>query len=236
VSASRQAAEQGWSGLFGDHADAWAELWRSDIVVGGSPDLQAWVRSGLYGLLSSIRAGGEDSITPVGLSSDNYAGLIFWDAEIWMYPSLLLMHPQIAESVIEYRRKTAAGARANAESLGYQGLFYPWTSAGTGDLDSECHSVDPPHCVTQIHLQGDIALATWQYYLATGDTEWLRSEGWPLLQGIAEFWAGRVTDNGDGSYSITNVAGPDEYSNGVTDGVYTNAVAATALRQATRAA
>ena len=128
------------------------------------------------------------------------------------------------------------GARTNAMRLGYQGLFYPWNSASSGDLATECHSVDPPHCITQIHLQGDIALAVWQYYLATGDTAWLRGHGWPMLSGIAQFWAGRVTANADGSYSINNVAGPDEYSNGVNDGVYTNAVAATALRAATSAA
>jgi trehalose/maltose hydrolase-like predicted phosphorylase len=67
-------------------------------------------------------------------------------------------------------------------------------------------------------------------------TSWLRDRGWPLLKGLAEFWAGRVSANSDGSYSIENVAGPDEYSNGVNDGVFTNGVAATALRNATRAA
>ncbi len=153
-----------------------------------------------------------------------------------MYPALLLTHPEVAKSIVEYRYRTMPGARANAKRLGYQGLFYPWNSASNGDLATECHSVDPPHCITQIHLQGDIALAVWQYYLATGDTAWLRGHGWPMLSGIAQFWASRVTANADGSYSITNVAGPDEYSNGVNDGVYTNAVAATALRAATRAA
>ena len=236
VAASQDAAQRGWSALLASHAAAWADLWRSDIVLPDRPDLQAWIRSGLYGLLSSIREDQDNSISPVGLTSDNYAGLIFWDAETWMYPGLLLLHPGIARSVLEYRYRTLPGARANAQRLGYQGVFYPWNSASNGDLATECHSVDPPHCVTQVHLQGDIALAVWQYYLATGDTAWLRARGWPMLQGIAQFWAGRVTGNGDGSYSIDNVAGPDEYSNGVRDGVYTNAVAATALRNATKAA
>jgi trehalose/maltose hydrolase-like predicted phosphorylase len=235
VAASQAAAQQGWSALLAGHAAAWAELWRSDIVLPDRPDLQAWIRSGLYGLLSNIRQDEDDSISPVGLTSDNYAGLIFWDAETWMYPGLLLLHPEIAKSILEYRYRTLPGARANAQQLGYQGVFYPWNSASKGDLATECHSVDPPHCITQIHLQGDIALAVWQYYLATGDTTWLRTRGWPMLQGIAQFWAGRVTANGDGSYSINNVAGPDEYSNGVRDGVYTNAVAATTLRNATKA-
>ena len=236
VSASQQAADDGWSALSSAHVAAWDALWRSDIVLPGRPDLQQWVRAGLYGLLSNIRQGEDESISPVGLTSDNYAGLIFWDAETWMYPALLLTHPEIAKAVVEYRYRTLPGAQANAQRLGYQGLFYPWNSASNGDLATECHSVDPPHCVTQIHLQGDIALAVWQYYLATGDTAWLRTHGWPMLKGIAEFWAGRVTANRGGSYSINNVAGPDEYSNGVNDGVYTNAVAATSLRNATRAA
>ena len=235
VAASQNAAAQGWPAVFAGHVAAWSDLWQSDITVANQPDLQNWIRSSLYNLWSSIRGGTDNSISPVGLSSDNYAGLIFWDAETWMYPSLLLMHPDIADSVISYRQKTLPGALKNAAKNGYQGTFYPWQGAGTGDLDQECHSVSPPHCITQIHLQGDIALAVWQYYLASGDTTWLRNH-WSILSGIAQFWAGRVTANSDGTYSIQNVAGPDEYSNGVADGVFTNAGAATALRNATRAA
>ena len=192
--ASRGAAALGWRQLLARHALAWRTLWRSDIVVAGRPELQAWVRGSLYALLASARQGQAYSVGPAGLSSDNYAGLIFWDAETWMYPGLLLLHPDIARSMLEYRYQTMSGARANAARLGYQGIFYPWTSAGAGDLPSECHSVDPPHCRTQVHLQGDIALAAWHYYLATKDAAWLRSRGWPLLKGIAEFWASRVTE------------------------------------------
>jgi trehalose/maltose hydrolase-like predicted phosphorylase len=235
VAAAQTAAGKGWSTLYNAHADAWGDLWRSDIAVSGEPELQDWIRSNLYALWSSIRAGSDNSIAPAGLSSDNYAGLIFWDAETWMYPSLLAMHPDVAESVIELRSKTLPEARQNAAELDYAGTLYPWNGAGTGDLATECHSVDPPHCETQIHLQGDIALATWQYYLATGDAAWLRAH-WPILRGVAEFWASKAEANGDGTWSIDNVAGPDEYSNGVRDGVFTNAGASLGLRNATRAA
>ncbi|MGW7488526.1 discoidin domain-containing protein [Streptomyces sp. NPDC054786] len=234
--ASRRAADRGWNALFARHTAAWQRLWRSDIEVKGKRALQSWVRSAQYGLLSSTRAGSANSIGPTGLTSDNYAGEVFWDAETWMYPGLLASHPELARSIVDYRYKTRAGARANAEKLGYKGLFYPWTSGSKGDLWNECHSWDPPHCKTQNHLMGDISLATWQYYLATKDTAWLRSRGWPVLKGIAEFWASRATRNADGSYSVKNVAGPDEYSNGVNDGVFTNAGAATALRHALRVA
>ncbi|MFI9046610.1 discoidin domain-containing protein [Streptomyces sp. NPDC053427] len=234
--ASLRAADRGWDALFARHTAAWRRLWRTDIEVKGRRELQSWVRAAQYGLFSSTRAGNRNSIGPTGLTSDNYAGEIFWDAETWMYPGLLAGHPRLARSIVDYRYRTMAGARANARKLGYDGLFYPWTSGSKGDLWNECHSWDPPHCRTQNHLMGDISLATWQYYLATKDTAWLRSRGWPVLKGIAAFWASRATRNPDGSYSIKNVAGPDEYSNGVTDGAFTNAGAATALRHATRAA
>ncbi|WP_446039910.1 discoidin domain-containing protein [Streptomyces sp. SID1121] len=234
--ASRRAAARGWRGLFDANAAAWAPLWAADVSVPGHPDLRAWLRAAQYGLLTSAREGGGDSIAPTGLSSDNYAGLIFWDTETWMFPGLLVTRPELARSVVEYRHRTRAGAAENAEKLGFEGLFHSWTSGGRGELWTECQSWNPPHCVTQNHLQGDIALAVWQYYVATGDRGWLRERGWPLLKGSAEFWASRVTANTDGSYSVKEVAGPDEYSNGVTDGVFTNAGAATALRHATRAA
>ncbi|WP_369356864.1 discoidin domain-containing protein [Streptomyces sp. cg2] len=234
--ASRRAADSGWADLTARHRAAWQKLWRSDIEVAGQPELQSWIRSAEYGLLAATRRGSANSIGPTGLTSDNYAGEIFWDAETWMYPGLLATHPDLARSIVDYRYRTRDAARANARRLGYQGLFYSWTSGGTGDLWTECHSWDPPHCKTQNHLMGDISLAAWQYYLATKDTAWLKSRGWPVLSGIADFWASRATRNADGSYSIKNVAGPDEYSNGVDDAVFTNAGAATALRDAARAA
>ncbi|WP_237773406.1 discoidin domain-containing protein, partial [Streptomyces luteocolor] len=235
-SASRRAAALGWDALFASHAAAWRALWTSDIEIPGHRDLQLWARSAQYGLLSATRPGARDSLAPAGLTSDNYAGMIFWDAETWMFPALLATRPAFAEPVLAYRHATSGAARENARRTSVKGLFFPWTSASRGALWSECQSWYPPHCVQQNHLQGDIALAAWQYYLATGDRAWLRERGLPLLRGIAEYWTSRTTRNPDGSLSLQNVAGPDEYSNGVTDGVYTNAVAVTALRAAADAA
>ncbi|MFJ3893584.1 glycosyl hydrolase family 65 protein [Streptomyces sp. NPDC090083] len=231
-----RAARRGWDALLASHTAAWRALWASDIEVPGHPDLQLWVRSAQYGLLSALRSGARDSIAPTGLTSDNYAGMVFWDAETWMFPALLATHPDLARPVLEYRYRTRTAAAENAAKTAVKGLFFPWTSASHGRLWNECQSWQPPHCLTQNHLQGDIALAAWQYYLATGDRTWLRTRGRPLLDGLARYWTSRATRNTDGSYSVKEVAGPDEYSNGVDDGVYTNAVAATALRAATDAA
>ncbi|MFI6641516.1 glycosyl hydrolase family 65 protein [Streptomyces sp. NPDC050504] len=234
--AAQRAAKRGWRTMSAANAAAWRDLWRARIDVPGAPELQTWVRSAQYGLFAGSRARSANSIAPAGLTSDNYAGMVFWDAETWMFPALLATRPDLARTVVDYRFRTRGAAARNAAELGLRGLFYPWTSGSAGDLWTECQSWNPPHCVTQIHLQGDIALAVWQYWQATGDLAWLRGRGWPLLKGIAEFWTSRAVRNPDGSRSIKDVAGPDEYSNGVDDGVYTNAVAATALRHAASAA
>ncbi|MGY0492021.1 discoidin domain-containing protein [Streptomyces sp. WG-D5] len=237
VRASRRAAAAGWRALRRGHDAAWRQLWAADIETPGRRALQEQLRASQYGLLSSLRPGARDSIAPTGLSSDNYAGMVFWDAETWMFPSLLATRPELAEPVLEYRYRTRGAAADNALRTSQKGLMYPWTSASSGALWKECQSWNPPHCVTQNHLMGDIALAAWQYYQATGDRDWLRERGWPLLKGLATYWSSRATPNEkDGSYSVKDVAGPDEYSNGVDDGVYTNAVAATSLRDATKAA
>ncbi|WP_372347528.1 glycosyl hydrolase family 65 protein [Streptomyces sp. KL116D] len=223
------------------HTAAWRELWASDIEIPGT-GLQDQVRAAQYGLLSSLRAGARDSIPPTGLSSDNYAGMVFWDAETWMFPSLLATRPELAEPVLSTATAPARPPPTTRPRLAIrEGAHVPLDEREFGlALWNECQSWYPPHCVIQSHLQGDIALAAWQHYQATGDRTWQRERGWPLLKGLAAYWTSRVTKNAEGggrtTYSIKDVAGPDEYSNGVDDGVYTNAVAATSLRAAAKAA
>ncbi|MFG1792697.1 discoidin domain-containing protein [Nocardia sp. NPDC049149] len=233
--AAWRAAFKGWPRLLASTAAAWRDLWAGDIELPGRADLQRSARAALYSLYANTAARQDNSISPVGLGSDEYAGQIRGEAERSMLPALLQFVPESARSLLEYRFRTLPAAKANARRLGLRGALYPLTSGSRGDLD-ECRGWAPPRCLTQIHLQGDISLAVWRYYLATGDKHQLRTRGWPIMQSIAEFFASRVTPNPDGSFSLENVAGPDENSNGVNDGVYTNAVAALALRNAAQAA
>ncbi len=231
--AARTAARTGAAGVVAESAKAWRDLWRSDIRVAGQPDLQRRIRAAMFYLLASSRQGVDWSISPVGLSSYGYNDHVFWDAETWMYPSLLAQHPGVASTVVDYRYRTRDGARRNARETGYSGLRYAWESALTGD------EVTPTWAETrelEQHVTADVALGQWQYYLATGDRRWLRERGWPVLRGAAQFWAGRAEPNGDGTYSITDIEGPDEHNWPVDDSVYTNVGAATTLRIASRAA
>jgi trehalose/maltose hydrolase-like predicted phosphorylase len=227
----QEAAATGWGSLIQASDNDWAALWKARVTVPGQPALQEAVNSSYYLLYASLRAGEDYSIPPSGLSSDNYGGEIFWDADTWMFPSLLALHPDLAKSIVMFRYDTKAAAEANAAGAGYKGGDWAWDNGPTGT----CGGLAP--CANyEDHLQSDIALAQWQYYEATGDTTWLRDYGYPVLEDIAEFWASRVTLGSDGKYHIDDVTGPDEYTAGVNDESATNAGAIIALRDAVAAA
>jgi trehalose/maltose hydrolase-like predicted phosphorylase len=238
---SSRAAATGFGPLVAANTAAWAALWRGRIDVLGDPTLATDVNASEFYLWSSTRAGVNWSISPAGLSSNGYAGHIFWDAETWMYPSLLAQHPDVAAGINAYRKQSygydrLAEAERHAAETGYRGARYPWESALDGT-----EQIPPPVSVNseglfEQHITADIALAQWQYYLATGDRQWLASQGWPVLSQTAEFWASRVTKGADGKYHIDNVTGPDEENPDVNDEVYTNVAAKTTLEMATAAA
>src|SRR5215211_9078041 len=117
---SAGADSTGFDGLLAESQRAWADRWQSDIVLPDDPTLQRQIREAQFYLQESIRPGTDWSISPVGLSSSGYNDHVFWDAETWMYPSLLLLHPDVASSVVNYRANTIAGARANAQATGYR--------------------------------------------------------------------------------------------------------------------
>ncbi|MGQ4516487.1 carbohydrate-binding protein [Streptomyces sp. DW26H14] len=227
------AADQGWAQLVAQHDAAWAALWKPNVDTGSDAGLQADVNMSYYTLYSSLRAGTSWSIPPAGLTSLDYNGDIFWDADTWMFPSLLAFHPELAKSLVMFRSRTRARAEADAKTNGYAGGIWAWDNGPGG----ACGDLGHPMCVTfEDHLESDIALAQWQYYQATGDTTWLKDDGFPVLKDVAEFWASRVTRGADGQYHIEGVTGPDEYHEHVTDNATTNAGAVVALRSAAAAA
>ena len=231
--ASRDAADLGYLGLRRASDAVWARLWRSDIVVSGDARLQRQVRASFFALLASVRSDTPWAPSPGGLSSDGYNGHVFWDSETWMYPSLLATEPTIARASLRYRFDRLRAARANATKTGGRGARYPWESALRGSEETPAFAKTGK---LEIHVNADISLAVHQFWLATGDRHWLATRGWPMLKGIANYYADRATRNADGSYSIRDIIPPDEYAEGVDDSVYTNMSAARALRFARAAA
>ena len=230
------AARAGFDTLRNENDAAWAALWNGRIDVVGNDALATGVNASEFYLWSSTRAGVDWSISPAGLSSNGYGGHIFWDAETWMYPSLLAQHPDLAAGINAYRYDRLGAAEQHAAATGYDGARYPWESALDGT-----EQIPPPASVNseglyEQHITADIALAQWQYYLATGDKSWLAQRGWPVLSQAATFWASRVTLGSDGKYHINGITGPDEENPDVNDEVYTNVAAKTILDDAVQAA
>ncbi|HEU4649143.1 MAG TPA: hypothetical protein VFS33_08795 [Gemmatimonadales bacterium] len=228
------ARVRGYARLAIANAAAWQRRWATDIEVQGNPELQRVVRSMLFYLLCSADSGTRLGIPPMGLSSGGYYGHIFWDSDTWMFPTLVVTHPDIARSLVTFRQRTLAAARTNAIANGYRGAMYPWEADERGEETTPHFAVQ--NAKSEIHVTGDVALAQWQYFLATGDSAWLARDGYPVIRETADFWVSRaVHDPADGRYHIKNVVSVSEGLIGVTDDAYTNAVARKNLEIAVRA-
>ncbi|MBS1916811.1 MAG: glycoside hydrolase family 65 protein [Bacteroidetes bacterium] len=224
---------QGRDRLIEFHDKAWDELWKSDIVINGDAQAQQDVHSMMYHLYSFVREGTNYSPSPMGLSGLGYNGHVFWDADLWMFPALLVLHPELAKSLIDYRYERLEEAKRNAFSHGYKGAMYPWESAGTGVEETPVWALSGPF---EHHITADVALAAWQYYCVTQDKNWLKEKGWPILSATADFWSSRVERNGAGHYDINNVVAADEWAENVDNNAFTNAAAKANLQNATAAA
>src|SRR5688500_17001227 len=215
------------------HNEAWDKLWKSDIMIDGDEQSQQDVHSMLYHLYSFSREGTAFSLSPMGLSGLGYNGHVFWDTELWMFPSILVLHPEIARSLIEYRYQRLEAAKKNAFAHGYKGAMFPWESAETGVEETPVWALSGPF---EHHITADIALAAWNYYCVTQDKTWLRDKGYAILSATADFWASRVERNGPGKYDIKNVVAADEWAENVDNNAFTNAAAKSNLQFATEAA
>ncbi|XP_074128610.1 protein-glucosylgalactosylhydroxylysine glucosidase [Sminthopsis crassicaudata] len=222
--------------LYSSHADAWRALWAECALdLAGPLHLRRALRGCLYYTLSALPPPGAREpflgLSPGGLSNGSrdecYWGHVFWDQDLWMFPSILLLDPEAARSILEYRVRTLAGALLNARELGFQGAKFAWESASSG------REVCPEEVygAQEIHINGAVALAFQLYYQTTQDRRLFQEEGgWEVVSAVAEFWCSRVTWCAqEQNYHLRGVMPPDEYHSGVNNSVYTNVVARTSL-------
>jgi trehalose/maltose hydrolase-like predicted phosphorylase len=230
-----EARTAGFEALLGKQRAAWGDLWRSDIVIDGDARAQTAVHSDLYYLLATSTA---DTRWPMGACglTPGYTGHAFWDSDSWIFPALLLLHPERAKSLVMFRSHTLPTAQARAQARGLKGAKYPW------EADAENGTEQTPHFAyvlgeREIHVNADIAIAQWQYWLATHDRDWLKKYGWPVMRNVADFWASRASWNSDKHrYEIVHVTSVAESYNDVPNDTFTNVSAQKALNIAAAAA
>jgi hypothetical protein len=233
--AAVHARDEGLASLQAASVAAWHALWRSDVRVGGNAGLQRTIHSDLFYLLENSAPDTSWPAAACGFSA-NYFGHVFWDNDFWVFPPLLLLHPERARSLIAFRQRTLSQAVDRARAHGFAGAMYPWESDPWSGED-----VTPTFAAEnadrEVHVNGAVSLAQWQYYLAEGDLSWLREHGYPVIKAVADFWTSRVTrSGGTARFGVLDVTSPEEDYTHVDNEIYTNAVARRSLLAAVAAA
>ncbi|XP_039765165.1 protein-glucosylgalactosylhydroxylysine glucosidase [Pararge aegeria] len=226
--------------LFEKHVEQWGRLYKQGgLEIEGNLQLAKIVNGIWYYFLSSLPS--EEShfpldrffgLSPTGLARggtfDDYEGHSFWDTEMWMFPPILVLYPQYARQLLQYRLDNAYVAAELARITGSKGYRFPWESAYTGsEVTQPCC---PDVAEFEQHITACIAFAARQYLSMTRDEDWLKHGGCSIVTNIADFWASRAVINySSGLYDIANVMGPDEDHSNVTNSVFTNVVAGYSL-------
>ncbi len=239
------ATQTGRAATIRAHEEAWKARWLgSDVVIEGDARAQHAIRFAIYHLNSAGNGADEQvSIGARALTGEDYHGHVFWDTEIFLLPFYTMTLPKVARALLMYRFHRLAGARAKAARMGWQGAFYAWESAGTGDEVTPEQVVTADGTIVKIlsgqeeeHISADVAYATWHYWWATGDDGFLCDAGAEILFETARFWASRAGLEADGKRHIRGVEGPDEYHEHIDDNAYTNAMARCNIRRAVEVA
>ncbi|MGM9904244.1 MAG: glycoside hydrolase family 65 protein [Enterococcus sp.] len=212
-----------------EQTNAWAKRWElADVVIEGDDEAQQGIRFNLFQLFSTYY--GEDerlNIGPKGFTGEKYGGATYWDTEAYAVPLYLaLADPKVTKNLLKYRHNQLPQAIHNAQQQGLRGALYPMVTF-TG---VECHN-EWEITFEEIHRNGAIAYAIYNYTNYTGDTTYLKQEGLEVLTEIARFWADRVHfSKRHNKYMIHGVTGPNEYENNINNNWYTNTIATWVLR------
>ncbi len=209
-----------------DHKQAWLSNWENnDIVIKGDVAAQQGMRFNILQLFQTYDGSDERlNIGPKGFTGEKYGGCTYWDTEAYCLPFYLsTAKPSVARSLLVYRHNHLQKAIENAEKLGFTdgAALYPMVTMN----GEECHN-EWEITFEEIHRNGAIAFAIYDYIRYTGDESYLAEYGLEVLLGIARFWSQRFQYSADKqAYVMLGVTGPNEYENNVHNNWYTNYIA-----------
>jgi maltose phosphorylase len=225
------AVGRGFDGLMADQVAAWSEKWeKSDIVINGDDTAQQGIRFNIFQLNQTYT--GEDerlNIGPKGFTGEKYGGSTYWDTEAFCLPFYLCSADQkVARALLIYRYKHLPKAIENAEKLGFTNgaALYPMVTMN----GEECHN-EWEITFEEIHRNGAIAYAIYNYVRHSDDRDYLADYGLEVLIAVSRFWSQRTSwSEIKKQYVILGVTGPNEYENNVNNNWYTNSFAVWTLR------
>ena len=225
-----QAMDTGFERLFDEHKAVWKENWaHSDIRIEGDTTAQQAIRFTIYQLNQTYTGRDERlNIGPKGFTGEKYGGSTYWDTEAYMIPFYLsTAREEVARNLLVYRYKHLQKAIENAKKLGFTdgAALYPMVTMN----GEECHN-EWEITFEEIHRNGAIAFAIYNYVRYTGDRAYLASHGLEVLIAISRFWRQRVNWSGEKEkYVMLGVTGPNEYENNINNNWYTNKMASWTL-------
>ena len=222
----RSALAKGYDQMLQDQIDAWAKIWEmSDITIDGDVKAQQGIRFNIFQLNQTYL--GKDSrlnIGPKGFTGEKYGGSTYWDTEAYCIPFYMATKDQeVARNLLTYRYNQLDKAIENAAKLGFTNgaALYPMVTMN----GEECHN-EWEITFEEIHRNGAIAFAIFNYYRFTGDYSYIPEKGLEVLIAIARFWHQRASfSTHKNQYVILGVTGPNEYENNVNNNFYTNFIA-----------
>jgi maltose phosphorylase len=221
-----EIAAKGFAQLHREHADKWSQKWlESDIIIEGDIAAQQAIRYNIFQLYQTYT--GDDArlnIGPKGFTGEKYGGVTYWDTEAYCLPFYLrTANPQVAKNLLMYRYNHLPKAIENAGKLGFKdgAALYPMVTIN----GEECHN-EWEITFEEIHRNGAIAYAIYNYVNYTGDEAVIEEFALEVLIAISRFWAQRVSWSANkNAYVILGVTGPNEYENNVSNNWYTNTIA-----------
>jgi len=222
----KAATEMGYQKLFLDHIKEWEKIWStSDVVIEGDISAQQAIRFNIFHINQTYTGKDERlNIGPKGFTGEKYGGSTYWDTEAFALPFFLKTADQkVGRNLLLYRYKHLEKSIENAAKLGFKNgaALYPMVTMS----GEECHN-EWEITFEEIHRNGAIAFAIFNYIRHTGDNQYMADYGLEVLIGISRFWSQRATFSENlKKYVILGVTGPNEYENNVNNNWYTNSLA-----------
>ncbi len=229
-------SDKGFEQMLAEQAEAWAKKWEfSDILIEGDTKAQQGIRFNIFNMNQTYT--GEDArlnIGPKGFTGEKYGGVTYWDTEAYCVPFYLMTaDPHVVKNLLIYRHNHLEKAIENAAKLGFKdgAALYPMVTMN----GEECHN-EWEITFEEIHRNGAIAFAIYNYIRHTGDDQYLADYGFEVLLGITRFWTQRVNWSvGLNKYVMLGVTGPNEFDNNVDNNWYTSYIATWCMEYTTRA-
>jgi maltose phosphorylase len=221
-----KAEKKGFNSMLQEQKMAWSNIWdMADITIEGDVKAQQGIRFNIFQLNQTYL--GIDSrlnIGPKGFTGEKYGGSTYWDTEAYCIPFYMATKDQeVARNLLTYRYNHLDKAIENAEKLGFKdgAALYPMVTMN----GEECHN-EWEITFEEIHRNGAIAFAIFNYVRYTGDFKYITEKGLEVLIAISRFWFQRATFSTDKKkFVILGVTGPNEYENNVNNNFYTNYLA-----------